>query len=393
MCQKYFALDPYVIIAGFNSMWVITMAQATFIQDTIKQQGSISFYEFMHLALYHPQYGYYSRGENQIGRQGDFITAPELTPLFGYTLANQLASIFASMSQPSLLEFGAGNGSLMVSILTQLEKLNALPENYYILDVSGSLKDKQQQLLDATLPHLKERVIFLDSLPDKPFDGVIIANEVLDAMPVHRFKIANGQVLEVWLETAENGQFKEVTQLARNSLRHQVDKQLPLAEGYCSEVNLNIKPWLKSIDDFLSKGVMLLIDYGFSGKEYYHPDRVMGTLMCHYKQQSHVDPYKNIGFQDITAHVDFTEVAESALSVGLDVVGFTNQAAFLLSLGLTDFLNDPQLDEKQRFKFNQAVKMLTLPSEMGELFKVMALTKEYDEPLQGFNLLDLRRTL
>jgi SAM-dependent MidA family methyltransferase len=363
-------------------------------QEQLQNRPAMPFVEFMHHALYAPHVGYYSTGTSLFGPRGDFITAPELTPLFGYTLANQCQSIFNHLDHPILFEFGAGSGRLCVDLLTALKQLDALPDEYHILDVSASLKSQQQTLIQQEIPELADRVRWLSRWPSEPFEGVMIANEVLDAMPVHRFLRTEHGLQESMVQLTPEGLFNEQFMPSTNPyLSAHVQRVLTHAVvPYLSEVNLFIDDWLLQCHDVLAKGALLIIDYGFPQHEYYHPDRSQGTLMCHAKHRAHANPCHNPGAEDITAHVDFTHVAEAAYDAGFHVAGYTNQASFLLANDLLNCL-EAVPDGTLRFAAQQAVKILTQPSEMGELFKVMALTKHLDFPLTGFQLNDKRASL
>ena len=358
-----------------------------FFRQQLNTRSSMPFVEFMHHALYAPHVGYYSAGHFPFGTAGDFITAPELTPLFGYTLANQCCAILSELQHPVLFEFGAGSGRLCVDILTRLQQLNALPNTYYILEVSAALKHHQQQFIQQAIPQLAHRVQWLERWPNKPFQGVIIANEVLDAMPVHRFLKTDQGLFESYIQLHEAlTTFEEIFLPCDNQLlkAHLLPALNHEQRPYLSEANLCINDWLKQCVAMLSSGVFLIIDYGFPRHEYYHPDRHQGTLMCHRQHQAHPNPLQNPGQEDITAHVDFTHVAEAAHDAGFQISGYTNQASFLLGNDLLSFLNTQN---------QQAIRKLTDPSEMGELFKVMALTKNFEEPLAGFQLHDKRASL
>ena len=363
------------------------------IREHIIQQGALSFSEFMQQALYAPNLGYYTSGLQKFGIGGDFITAPELTPLFGYTLANQCQQIVTELDSPILLEFGAGSGQLCVDILTHLESLNCLPLEYHILEVSGHLKCRQQELIAQKLPHLLNRVRWLSTWPTKPFEGVVIANEVLDAMPVERFLQTATGLLESTITLNKNNELVEAFRPNTNPrlLAHVQTVLPPDCFPYQSEANLFIDDWLRQCFTLLSKGVVLLLDYGYPRHEFYHPDRCHGTLMCHYRHRTHTNPLLHVGEQDITAHVDFTHVAEAGVSAGFSVAGFTNQASFLLANGLLPLLSNRP--EQERVNAQQAVKTLVQPNEMGELFKVIALTKSFDLAINGFQLQDKRSSL
>lgn len=360
----------------------------------LNNHQEMTFMEFMHQALYAPNEGYYSSALQKLGAGGDFVTAPELTPLFGKAVANQCLQIFTHLDAPTILEYGAGTGRLCVDILSHLETNNRLPENYLILEVSAHLRHRQQELIHRAIPHLASRVKWLDGWPTQAFNGVILANEVLDAMPVHRFLKTEQGLLESYVSLDETNQLVEQFKPCKNQrLETYVNEQLTLNSlPYLSEVNLFIDDWMKNNYSILNKGVVLLIDYGFPRHEYYHSDRNQGTIMCHYQHHSHANPLLHPGEQDITAHVDFTHVAEAGYQAGFHVAGYTNQASFLLSNGLLDLMQELP-DEHQHIKAAQAVKQLIQPSEMGELFKVIALSKHFKFDLQGFQLHDKRASL
>jgi SAM-dependent MidA family methyltransferase len=350
-------------------------------------QGAIDFAHYMQLALYTPGLGYYSGGLAKFGQQGDFITAPELSPLFGYCLAQQCKQILAHTAG-DILEFGAGSGKLALDILSELADQDALPTNYFILEPSAELQQRQQQLLADKAPRLLPYVSWLNQLPEN-FSGVVLANEVLDAMPIHLFTFAQHTFYEkcvswqdgrlVWTQTP----ILPGTALAESVAG--IHRQFGQAwQDYSSEISLLIPAWINSVAKLLTSGVVLLIDYGFPKHEYYHIQRHMGTLMCHYRHQAHGNPLSNPGLQDITSHVDFSLVAESASHAGLEVLGYANQASFLLNTGLIQGLAKHATDEMTHFNLAQGLKKLTLPQEMGELFKVMALGKDYPVELLGF---------
>lgn len=364
----------------------------TLIRQTIDEAGGqITFEQFMGLALHAPGLGYYSSHKIKFGEQGDFVTAPEISPLFGQCLANQCQQILTQLNGASLLEVGAGRGLLAGHILQHLQQLDALPEEYLILETSGDLRDLQQQHLQQTIPELGNRIRWLDRLPED-FRGVVVANELLDAMPVQRFLQSGDDLKQLGVEIVDDG-FDYCLMDADEALQQRITS-LSLPPGYTSEVNFQAESWIGSMADVLQQGVMLLIDYGFPRHEFYHPQRQQGTLMCHYRHRAHDNPFTHIGLQDITAHVDFTAMAEAGNEAGLDVLGYSNQASFLISNGLEQLLNasDPD-DVKTHLAMTQQVKTLTMPSEMGELFKVIALGKNMDIALQGFALQDLRGRL
>ncbi len=356
--------------------------------------GWLTFERFMDLALYAPGLGYYSAGSVKIGAGGDFVTAPELSDLFSRCVAEQCAQLLEHGGE--ILEVGAGTGRMAAAVLSELAARNCLPERYAILEVSAELADRQRRRIAALPPGLAERVVWLERLPERPIDGVILANEVLDALPCRRLRIQNGAILE--LGVAVDGQMlceraaPAEPPLAQEWTRLAAQWPAPLPEGYVSEICLRVGPWLAGIADCLKRGAMLLFDYGLPRAHYYHPQRLAGTLRCHYKHRVHDDPYVNLGVQDITAWVDFTRVAEAALECGLEVAGFATQAAFLLATGIERQVGEATDPVEHARRAGEARRLL-LPAQMGEAFKVMALTRGLDVPLCGFALQDLRGSL
>lgn len=339
----------------------------------------------MQLALYEPVYGYYSAGNIKFNQLGDFITAPELTTLFGYTLTQQIIQILERSQADTILEFGAGTGSLAKSILQQLAKQD-IKVNYQILELSADLRQRQQE----NLAEYGQQVQWLEQLPTS-FTGCVLANEVLDAMPVTLFRYNDQLDLEIlavkntddpetafaWDSYPANSQLAEIIQ--------QRTSQIPL---YQSEINLQAETWINSMGNWLNQGAAILIDYGFPQREYYHPQRNQGTLMCHLRHFAHDQALIYPGIQDITAHIDFTAIADAALDAGMDVLGYTSQARFLLNCGLTDLLS--QIESAQRTKELANVNILLSEAEMGELFKVMVVGKNIEPGLTGFSRSDRR---
>lgn len=367
------------------------------------RDGWLSFADFMHIALYTPHLGYYSGQANKFGADGDFVTAPELTPVFAQTLAVQAAQVLSHVGG-GVLELGAGTGKLALGLLSQLDTLGQLPTQYAILEVSADLRDRQQNYLKSQLPTaLFDRLVWLDQLPDQ-WQGVILGNEVLDAIPVHRLQWQAGQWHEIGLVLTPHPHDAEMplqwasrsltdTQLLNQSMLDAVAKQ-PLPDGYETEVCPAANALIASLAERLQAGLMLWIDYGFSSSTYYHPQRIEGTLMCHFQQRSHSNPLLNLGLQDITAHVDFTAIAEAALAHGLQCAGYTSQAQFLINCGVLSHL--ALLSPEQVTSYLPAVaavQKLLSPAEMGELFKVMALTKHMTIDLIGFSQGDKRHQL
>jgi SAM-dependent MidA family methyltransferase len=360
--------------------------------------GDISFAEFMRMALYEPGLGYYSAGASKFGEGGDFITAPEISSLFSVCLARQCSEVLAELENPIILELGAGTGLMACDIMKELERLNCLPNSYYILEPSADLRERQHSLLEKSLPHLISKITWLDTLPDDAFDGVILANEVLDAMPVHRFYVHESELKEIRVGCEKN-EFVRRDVEAESVLKDKVTRALSSSvddygEDYCSEINIDLDAWVQSISDCLRQGLVLLIDYGYSRHEYYHQQRAQGTLLCHYRHRVHSNPFVFVGLQDITASVDFTAVAEAAVDSKLSVSGFTTQAYFLFASGLDQIMQEQQgLSNLEQLELSRQIKTLTLPGEMGERFKVIALTRNLSSALTGFSLVDHRRRL
>ncbi|MEA3302049.1 MAG: SAM-dependent methyltransferase [Pseudomonadota bacterium] len=362
-----------------------------------QQDGAISFDRYMELALYAPGLGYYTAGMRKFGAQGDFVTAPEISPLFSRALAHQVKQLLDLCGGGSVLEFGAGSGRLAVDMLCELESLDALPEQYMILELSPDLRQRQQQLVAAEIPHLIERVQWLERMPRQRMRGVVIANEVLDAMPVHRFRVRSGNDEQTQEEvvTCTAGQLAKQWRPASAILQQEIaDLGVSLPSACESEINLHLKPWIATISDVFEQGAVLLIDYGYPRSEYFHLQHSEGTLMCHFRQHAHADALFYPGLQDITAHVDFTAVAEAADDADLSVAGYTSQAGFLLACGIEKLLQSAvTVQSVEWFQQTEGLKRLVLPSEMGERFKVMALTRNIDEPLMGFSMRNMLEQL
>ena len=357
------------------------------ITDEIGSAGGwIGFDRFMALALYAPGMGYYSGGAHKFGAAGDFVTAPEISPVFSQTLGAQVAQILA-LSAPQMIEVGAGSGRLAADLLLELERRNSLPERYSILDLSGELRERQRSTILQRAPHLLARVAWLDCLPES-FDGLILANELLDAMPAHLVVFASDDnILErgvVW----ENNEFVWRDRPAQGRLLERalaIATEYPLPAGYLSEICFASADWTTTWAGILGTGVLLLIDYGFPHHEYYHPQRSTGTLMCHYRHHAHGEPFFLPGLQDITAHVDFTAIVDAGFDAGLEFLGYTTQASFLLNCGLAEVLARIPVEDTLRYLPQaQAAQKLISPAEMGELFKVVALGKGIEQTLLGF---------
>ena len=375
---------------------------AELIIDEIKQQGGkIPFIRYMELILHAPALGYYSAGAHKIGAAGDFITAPEISPLFSQCIARQCQQVLQGIGGGEILEVGAGSGAMACELLRELERLECLPDRYYILDLSADLRQRQRDHLQQEVPQLMARIQWLDALPANGFKGVVLANELLDAMPVHLVRFDPEHPVEryvgwdgerfIWCD----GEMSDARLTAATAhIINECGAELFDAD-YISEVNLAATDWVETIAAMLEQGVILLIDYGFPRHEYYIPERREGTVMCHYRHQAHSDPLILPGLQDVTAHVDFTAIAECAVAAGLDVAGYTSQAHFLLGSGLMALLAESaeKTSREEQVIQAQAIKRLTMPHEMGELFKVIALSRDIEPGLIGFSMLDARGRL
>jgi SAM-dependent MidA family methyltransferase len=366
---------------------------AAMIREQISAAGGwLSFEKYMERALYAPGLGYYSAGSVKIGAHGDFVTAPEVSDLFSRCVARQCADVLAETGG-EILELGAGTGRMAATIVESLADLGVMPERYAILEVSADLADRQRRRIQRLPPALRDRVVWLDSLPQTPIRGVILANEVLDALPFQRFSLHEGKVAELGVALA-GGSFVWSQKLGEIPAAAALIHELPLAlpDGYVSEICLRTEPWIAGVGQCLNQGLLLLFDYGLPRAHYYHPQRTEGTLRCHFKQRAHDDPFVNVAVQDITAWVDFTRVAEAAFAANLEISGFATQAAFLLGTGI-EAMTAAVADPVAQARVAGEARRLLLPGEMGESFKAMALTRNLQRPLRGFAYQDLRPSL
>ncbi len=366
------------------------------IQQAIAQNGGwISFADFMHAALYTPNLGYYAGGARKFGHGGDFVTAPEISPIFAQTIARQAGQILTATCG-DILELGAGTGKLAADLLLELTRLDKLPNQYFILEVSDYLRQVQRETCQQKLSaELFAKLTWLETLPEK-FSGLMLGNEVLDAIPVHMLH----KTVEGWHERGVGFADEFVWQDAPLSTPG-LAENLPddLSQGYVTEVCPAALALVRSLTEMLDMGAILLIDYGFSAREYYHPQRSQGTLMCHYQHLAHSNPLTHIGLQDITTHVNFTQIAQvdnlrsSGEAYGIRLAGYANQARFLINCGILELLQQFSPHEPQYMKLAAAAQKLMSPAEMGELFKVIALTKNMELPLLGFAQGDKTHTL
>jgi len=354
--------------------------------------GWISFARYMELALYAPGLGYYSAGSHKLGGDGDFVTAPELSPLFARCMARQLAQLHDEGLR-GVLELGAGSGALAVELLTEMDQLGCAPENYLILELSADLRERQRETIARQAPTLFRRVQWLDALPAR-FEGIVLANEVLDATPTHRIRVSESGIDEIGVAIGGDGtSFVYAGRPAQGELLAAAST-LGLPSDYETEIQLASRALAASLARLLTRGAMLFIDYGFPAHEFYHSQRNRGTLMCHYRHHAHDDPFAFVGLQDITTHVDFSAIAAAATEGSAVLLGYTSQAQFLIHCGITDLLSaTPASDVRAYAPLAAQAQKLLSPAEMGELFKVVALGKGVDASLIGFARGDRSHTL
>lgn len=350
------------------------------LQQEIAATGPITFERYMELALYAPGLGYYSAGLRKFGSDGDFVTAPELGSLFAECVAHSIAPLLAQLDFPAILEIGAGTGAFACDLWLALERLKVLPERYWILERSADLRERQIERFNLRAPQALPRVVWLDSVPREAFSGVVFGNEVVDALPCARFQYADGVVQELGVDHID-GQLREVVLPPRPELLdalQQLDPQLRAAwpQGYRSELLTRLPAWLREVCGSLREGVAMFVDYGYPARELYAPDRRDGTLVGHYRQRVLNDPYWYPGLVDLSSSVDFTALAHAADAAGMSVAGFCSQAQYLLAAGLTERLSDGVTrSEKAQHKRLEEARRLTLPTDMGERFKVMTLLR------------------
>jgi len=384
----------------------IALAQSDALAATIRAEiaaagGWLPFERYMERALYAPGLGYYSGGARKFGRLArdgsDFVTAPELSPLFASTLARALAEALAASGTRALMEFGAGTGKLAAGILLALDALGVAFDSYAIVDLSGELRERQRETINALAPHLASRVTWLDALPAQ-FEGVIIGNEVLDAMPVRLFARKDAVWHERGVAVNADGAFVFSDRPALSGREtHWPDGMLAGIDGsedYVAETHDAALAFTRTVCTMLVRGAAFFIDYGFPRREFYHPQRVQGTLMCHYRHRAHDDPFLYPGLQDITTHVEFTGIAEAGVEAGADLLGYASQARFLMNAGITEVLSE--IDPRDVVHFlpaANAVQKLVSESEMGELFKVIAFSRGIDGTLAAFARGDRSHTL
>lgn len=359
-----------------------------------KNSGTISFHDFMQTALYEPKLGYYNANHYKIGEKGDFITAPLLSALFSQTFARQFSNLLPQLGkQPVIIEFGAGTGHFAMDCLHYLHTINQLPSRYYIIELSPHLKLMQQLLLQKAMPEYYENIHWLSSVPNNKFNAIVFVNEVIDAMPVELFKYTDDKISQLMVEYTNN-QFKlvdnyNVHKLLLNAVTNINFKRHKINKPYISEINLWIDPWLKSLHRLLNIGVVFILDYGYHRNLYYSEERSMGTLRCHYQHHAHDNPLINIGLQDITTHVDFTLIAESAYKLGFKIENYTNQGAFLSVAGIDACWRKfcKNLDKKTTLLHTRQLQKLLI-SDFSQSIKIMVLSLNYTNRISFFDEID-----
>jgi SAM-dependent MidA family methyltransferase len=345
--------------------------------------GAIDFARYMERALYAPGLGYYSAGLTKFGAAGDFVTAPELGVVFARCLARAVAPALREVGAGDVLELGPGSGALAVELLLELERLGALPRRYRLLERSADLRERQRDTLTRQCAHLHDRIDWLDAPPAEPWRGVLLANEVIDALPVSLFALRDAGMFARQVGVDAQQRFVWLESAADSTLAHAVTCAIgagidALPRPYRSEVCTWLEPWLAAVTRSLERGVALFVDYGYAAGDYYDPQRNAGTLRCHYRHRAHDDPLILPGIQDITAWVDFDALARAGAAAGLTVAAHSTQAEFLMAHGLDEVFAHAYAraaDEVERYALAQQVKRLTLPNEMGERFRVLALRR------------------
>ena len=369
------------------------MSLKNIILERIKSSKQpLLFRDFMEMALYYPQLGYYSGTKEKVSSQGDFITATSQTSLFARTFARQFAIVLCQLGNDcSIIEFGAGNGKFAADCIDELESLAKLPKHYIIIELSNDLRLRQQQYIKENTPHLYNRFIWLNKLPEQKIKAIVFANELLDAMPVDVFRSKNNKLIQQGVIVA-NDSF-EFSDMPQNDFRFEyelnriLNDSITFDNGYISEINTWIRPWIKSLLEVLSQGIVFLCDYGYHRALYYSKERYMGNLACYHQHHVNFEPFINIGEQDITAHVDFTTVTEAAVEVGFQLDGYMTQANFLKRAGISEVFSDisQRLSTKQHLKYSNDIKELLINDKLAEVFKVIAFSLDFDFVLDAFD--------
>ena len=358
-----------------------------YLLNKIELNQKILFSEFMNLSLYHPDYGYYTNKSNIFGDQGDFITSPITSSMFGECISNEFINIIRSLSKPSILELGGGDGSLAISIFKYLKKKKSLPDKYIILEISENLINYQKERVKKEFPNDYNIFKWITNLEDIKINGLVIANEFFDALPTERFRINNSKLETLYIESNnqslnyiwDESSDDFANELSRAKNNHNID----FSDGYISELNLNNSKWIKAIDKCIESGVLFVIDYGYASKEYFLHDRSDGTLVCIHEHKSNFDPLSNIGNQDISSFVNFSHLKNLSLNTDLTVSGFLPQSSFLINLNILDIHQSKNYGDDEALIESNKLKNILLPNTMGELFKVLVMQKNIEIELKS----------
>ena len=358
-----------------------------YLLNKIELNQKILFSEFMNLSLYHPDYGYYTNKSNIFGDQGDFITSPITSSMFGECISNEFINIIRSLKKPSILELGGGDGSLAISMCKHLKKNKSLPDKYIILEISENLINYQKERVKKEFPNDYNIFKWITNLEDIKINGLVIANEFFDALPTERFRINNSKLETLYIES-NNQSFNYIWDESSNDFANELSKaknnhNIDFSDGYISELNLNNSKWIKAIDKCVDTGVLFVIDYGYASQEYFLHDRSDGTLVCIHKHKSNFDPLSNIGNQDISSFVNFSHLKNLSLNTDLTVSGFLSQSSFLINLNILDIHQSKNYSADEAQIESNKLKNILLPNTMGEIFKVLVMQKNIDIKLKS----------
>ena len=358
-----------------------------YLLNKIELNQKILFSEFMNQSLYHPDYGYYTNKANIFGDQGDFITSPITSSIFGECISNEFINIIGSQKRSSILELGGGDGSLAISILKHLKKNKSLPDKYIILEISENLINYQKERVKKELPNDYNIFKWVTNLEEVKINGLVIANEFFDAIPTERFRVKNSKLETLYIES-NNQSFNYIwdessddfsNELSRAKNNHNID----FSDGYVSELNLNNSKWINLIDKSMESGVLFITDYGYHSQEYFLQDRSDGTLVCIHQHKSNFDPLSNIGNQDISSFVNFSHLKNLSVNTDLTVSGFLSQSSFLINLNILEIYQSREYDDNEALIESNKLKNILLPNTMGELFKVLVMQKNIDIKLKS----------
>ena len=358
-----------------------------YLLNKIELNQKILFSEFMNLSLYHPDYGYYTNKSNIFGDQGDFITSPITSSMFGECISNEFINIIRSLKKPSILELGGGDGSLAISMCKHLKKNKSLPDKYFILEISENLINHQKERVKKEFPNDYNIFKWITNLEDIKINGLVIANEFFDALPTERFRINNSKLETLYIES-NNQSFNYIWDESSNDFSNELSRaknnhNIDFSDGYISELNLNNSKWIKAIDKCIESGVLFVIDYGYASQEYFLHDRSNGTLVCIHKHKSNFDPLSNIGNQDISSFVNFSHLKNLSLNTDLTVSGFLSQSSFLINLNILDIHKLKDYGDDEALIESNKLKNILLPNTMGELFKVLVMQKNIEIELKS----------